>query len=299
MDLRQLHYFVAVAEEGTFTRAAHRVHVAQSGVSAHIKALEKELGQQLFERLPRVAKLTAAGESLLPHAHAALDALAAGRASIDALTGLLRGHVAIGSIPSIYPRSIDLPETLASFHRKHPGVDISLTEDTAATLLRRTGDGTLDVAFTSLTAENVTGVRTRELHREPVVLAFPPADPLADNTELPLSALGERPLITLPQGSGLRWEFDRALARDGVRAHIAFEAGNPDTLVMMVEKGLGVALVPESALTLNNRVVAVQVPELPPGRLGIVWRDGAATSAAARAFIDHTAALAMRRQAVE
>ncbi|MFE9328479.1 LysR family transcriptional regulator [Nocardia sp. NPDC052278] len=296
MDLRQLQYFIAVVEAGTFTRAAEQVHVAQSGISGHIKALERELGQQLFERRPRAVKLTAAGEALLPHAHAAIDALAAGRASIEALTGLLHGHVAIGSITSISPRSVDLPETLASFHRKHPGVDISLIEDTAAALLRRLGDGVIDVAFTSLTDEPVTGIHTRELHTERVFAALLPADPLARQVELPLTALSERPLIALPEGSGLRWELDRVLARADVRAHITFEAGDPDVLVMMVEKGLGMALVPESALRHNDRVVGVPIPELPRGRLGIVWRDGAAASPAARVFVEHTAAMASKRR---
>ncbi|MFE3052516.1 LysR family transcriptional regulator [Nocardia sp. NPDC059239] len=296
MDLRQLQYFIAVAEAGTFTRAAEQVHVAQSGVSAHIKALERELGQPLFDRRPRAAQLTAAGAALLPHAHAAINALATGRAAVDALTGLLNGHVAIGSITSISPRSVDLPETLASFHRKHPGVGISLIEDTAATLLRRLNEGVIDVAFTSLTDEAVAGIHTRELHTEHVVAALLPSDPLARQGELPLSVLSERPLIALPEGSGLRWQLDRALSRAGIRTHIAFEAGDTDVLVMMVEKGLGMALVPESALRHNDRVVGVPIPELPRGRLGIIWRAGAAASPAARVFIEHTAALASQRR---
>ncbi|WP_297611927.1 LysR family transcriptional regulator [Nocardia sp.] len=289
MDLRQLHYFIAVVEAGTFTSAAQRVHVAQSGVSAQIKALEHELGQQLFERRPRAVILTAAGEALLPHARAALAALEAGRASIDALTGLLRGHVAVGSISSIAPRSVDLPEILASFHRAHPGVDISLIEDSAAGLVRRLRDGVLDVAFTSLIDETVTGMHTRELHRERVVAVLLPTDPLALEATLPLTMLSERPLIALPEGSGLRWQLDRALTKAGVRARIAFEAGNPDILVMMVEKGLGMALVPESALAHTDRVVGVPVPDLPAGRLGIIWLEAVAARPAARAFIEHTA----------
>ncbi|MCU1645775.1 MAG: Bacterial regulatory helix-turn-helix protein lysR family protein [Nocardia sp.] len=296
MDLRQLHHFIAVAEAGTFTGAAQRVHVAQSGVSAHIKALERELGQPLFERGPRAVKLTAAGAALLPHARAAMDALAAGRESIDALTGLLRGHVAVGSVSAFSPHSIDLPEVLASFHRKHPGVDISLTEDTAAALVRRLSDGALDVAFTSLTDGTVAGLQTRELHSERVVAVFLPGDPFARHPELPLNFLSERPLIALPEGSGLRCQLDQTLAHAGVRAHIAFEAGSPDILVRMVEKGLGVALVPQSALAHNDRVIGVPVPELPLGRLGIIWREGSA-SRAARAFVTHTAALASNRHA--
>ncbi len=287
MDLHQLECFIAVAEEGTFTAAARRIHLAQSGVSAHIKALEREIGQPLFERRPRVVRLTAAGSALLPHARAALDALAAGRASIDGLTGLLHGRLAIGTITSISPRSIDLPELLASFHHQYPGVDLSLVEDTAAMLTRRISDGALDVAFTSLTGETIAGMRTRELHREPVMAIFLSSDPLIPIRELVLSDLAQRPLIALPEGSGLRWQLNRALRRAGVQAHIAFEAGDPDVLVALVEKGLGVGLVPQSALTQSDRVTGVPVIDHPPGRLGIIWPDGQAASPAARAFVEH------------
>ncbi|MEV0029567.1 LysR family transcriptional regulator [Nocardia sp. NPDC050793] len=107
MYLRQLHYFLAVAEEGNFTRAAQLVHVAQSGISTQIKSLERELGQRLFARKPRGVTLTGAGAALLPHAVQVMDAVAAGRASIDALSGRLTGHLAVGTITSISPHSID------------------------------------------------------------------------------------------------------------------------------------------------------------------------------------------------
>ncbi|MCV7227679.1 LysR family transcriptional regulator [Mycolicibacterium komossense] len=288
MDLQQLHCFIAVAEEGTFTGAAKRMHLAQSGVSAHVKALERDVGQQLFERRPRSVALTAAGAALLPHVRTVMDALAQGRASVSGLTGLLHGRVAIGTITSISPRSIDLPEVLSSFHGRHPGVDLSLVEDTAAMLARRISDGLLEVAFTSVTEETVIpGMQVRELVREPVIAVFLASDSLAACRELPLSALTERPLIALSEGSGLRWELNRALRQAEVGVRIAFEASDPDVLVALVEKGLGVALVPESALTHSDRIVGVKVTDLPPGRLGIIWRDGAAISPAARAFVEH------------
>ncbi|MGB8408124.1 MAG: LysR family transcriptional regulator [Mycobacterium sp.] len=290
MDIHQLQCFIAVAEEGTFTAAGTRLHLAQSGVSAHVKALEREVGQQLFERHPRTVKLTAAGHALLPHVRTSMDALAAGRASIDALTGLLHGRVAIGTITSISPRSIDLPNLLASFHHKHPGVDLSLVEDTAAMLTQRISDGLLDAAFTSLTEETARGMQVRELHREAVIAIFPPSTAPAHSSEVSLSELAEHPLIALPEGSGLRWQLDRALRRASVRARIAFEASDPDVLVALVRQGLGVGLVPESALVQGDPLVGVQVTDLPPGRLGVVWRDGRPASAAARAFVEHAAA---------
>ncbi|MBT2269003.1 LysR family transcriptional regulator [Rhodococcus erythropolis] len=288
MDLRQLESFIAVAEEGSFTRAAHHIHLAQSGVSAHIKGLETELRQQLFERTPRRVRLTAAGAALLPHARTAMSALAAGKESVDALTGLLHGHVAVGAVPSISPRSIDLPEVLASFRHEYPGVTISLVEDTAARLLFRIREGTLDVAFTSFTGQALVGVGACQLHEERSVLAFLPSDPLADKAEVALDELDERPLLVLPEGAGLRWQLDQALARKSVQVNIAIEAGGPDVLITMAEKGLGVALVPESALVDNGLLCGVRVAELPPGLLGLIWRNDSVASPAARVFVEHT-----------
>ncbi|QRY42597.1 LysR family transcriptional regulator [Mycolicibacterium boenickei] len=294
MDIHQLQCFIAVAEEGTFTAAGRRLHLAQSGVSAHIKGLEREVGQRLFERHPRAAKLTAAGEALLPHVRAAMDALTSGRAAIDGLTGLLHGRVAIGTITSISPRSIDLPQLLASFHRMHPGVDLSLVEDAASMLTQRISDGHLDVAFTSLTAATTRGMQVRELHREAVIAILPPSSALAGRDEVPLNELADHPLIALPEGSGLRWQLDRALERAAVRARIAFEASDPDVLVALVEQGLGVGLVPESALAQSDQLVSVRVTDLPPGRLGVIWRNRPTVNPAAQAFVEHATTMSAR-----
>lgn len=294
MDIHQLQCFIAVAEEGTFTAAGLRLHLAQSGVSAHIKALEREVGQRLFERQPRAVKLTAAGEALLPHVRAAMDALSSGRAAVDGLTGLLRGRVAIGTITSISPRSIDLPQLLASFHRMHPGVDLSLVEDSASMLTQRISEGRLDVAFTSLTDATTRGMRFRELHREAVIAILPPTTSLSGRDEVSLGELADHPLIALPEGSGLRWQLDRALERAAVRARIAFEASDPDVLVALVEQGLGVGLVPESALAQSDQLVGVHVADLPPGRLGVIWRERPTANPAAQAFVEHATAMSAR-----
>src|SRR5215207_1517289 len=98
MELRQLEYFVAVAEEGSFTRAAARVHVAQPGVSAQVRQLERELGQLLLDRSGRSVRLTEVGAAVLPYARAALEAVTGARLAVDEMTGLLRGHVAVGML---------------------------------------------------------------------------------------------------------------------------------------------------------------------------------------------------------
>src|SRR3954468_14272288 len=144
MELRQLAYVVAVAEEGSFTRAAEREHVAQPAVSAQVRRLEAELGQPLFARGPGPVTLTAAGEAVLPFARAALASAAGVRTVVDELAGLLRGRVAVGVVPSIAHR---LAGVLAAFHAAHPGVEITLAEDTSDALMDGVRTGRLDFAL--------------------------------------------------------------------------------------------------------------------------------------------------------
>src|SRR5919198_328252 len=127
MELRQLEYLVAVAEEASFTRAAERVHVAQPGVSAQVRRLERELGQDLLDRSERTVRLTDVGAAVLPFARAALEAVAGARSAVDEMTGLVRGRVAVGMVTACTFRG--LFDLLADFHREHPAVEVLLSED--------------------------------------------------------------------------------------------------------------------------------------------------------------------------
>src|SRR5690242_6602147 len=138
MELRQLEYFVAVAEEANFTRAAERVHVAQPAISAQIQRLERELGERLLDRTRRTVRLTAAGEAALPHARAALAAVADIQVAIDELTDLVRGTVTIGTVTS---HSVDIPTLLADFHAEHPQVEITLSTDNSDALIENVRTG--------------------------------------------------------------------------------------------------------------------------------------------------------------
>src|SRR3954454_11080716 len=141
MELRQLEYFVAVVEEQSFTRAAARVLVAQSGVSAQVRRLERELGVELLRRSARRVTVTEAGAAVLPFARDALAAVAGVRSAVEELTGLLRGHVSIGMITA--GPAVLLADVLAGFHAAHPDVEITLTESDSDTLLARVRSGEL------------------------------------------------------------------------------------------------------------------------------------------------------------
>ncbi|SFF85385.1 DNA-binding transcriptional regulator, LysR family [Actinacidiphila alni] len=287
MELRQLEYFVTVAEEAGFTRAAARLHVAQPGISAQIKQLERELGQALFDRSGRTVRLTGAGRAVLPYARAALDAVAGARLAADELTGLVRGRVAIGTVTSL-GGDMDVPGLLAGFRDAHPGVDITLAEDTSDRLLAGLADGRYDLAFAGLAGEAPDGIGTQVLIDDALVAAVAPSDPLARRRSIPVRELAGRPLIVLPTGTGLRGAADAACAAAGFRARVAFEAGNPEVLAALAERGLGVALLPAglAAARPGLRSFALTSPSV-RSRLVLAWRTSAPSSPAATAFLTH------------
>src|SRR5205823_4449411 len=133
MELRQLEYFVAVAEERNFTRAAERVHISQSGVSAQIRQLERELGADLFDRSARTATLTVAGKAALEHARATLAAASSVGQAVGEVTDLIRGRLDLGMV--IGCTITELFDALATFHRAHPCVELSLQEDNSDRLI--------------------------------------------------------------------------------------------------------------------------------------------------------------------
>jgi DNA-binding transcriptional LysR family regulator len=284
MELRQLEYLVAVAEEANFTRAAERIHVAQPAVSAQIQRLERELGQTLVDRSRRAVRLTAAGEAVLPHARAALAAVRAMGVAADEVSQLVRGTVTIGTVTS---HNVDIPQLLADFHAEHPNVEITLGTETSDNLIENVRTGRLDVAIASVGPDEVPdGLSIEVVTDEAIKAAVCLADPLAKRKKIRLADLRDRTLIALPVGAGIRNQFDRACAKAGVSPRIAFEASTPLALADLAGRGLGVAIVPASVPGGRAELHALTfVPEL-RGRLVLVWRSAGPISPAARVLID-------------
>ncbi|ATL67047.1 LysR family transcriptional regulator [Nocardia terpenica] len=288
MELRQLRYLVTVVEEASFTRAAARLHLAQPGLSAQIRQLERELGQPLLDRSGRSVTPTAAGAAVLPHARAALAAAQRISHTVDEFTGLLRGHVRVGLISGAATEEFDVAGVLAAFHHDHPQVGISLTEDTSDRMLAALARGELDIALIGLTgAELDPGLGIDVVLDVRVDAAVAAANrEFGDRTTL--SELRDRPLLCLPRGTGIRGMFERACAAAGFAPRIDFEATAPALLVRLAAAGLGVAVVPElspdQAAAAGVRVVALEEPEL-RGRLALVWRADRQASPAAKVLL--------------
>jgi DNA-binding transcriptional LysR family regulator len=288
MELHQLEYFVAVAEESSFTRAAARVHVAQPGVSAQVRRLEAELGQQLLDRSGRSVRLTEVGRAMLPFARAALDAVANARLTVDQLAGLVHGQVAVGMVSGCALPV--LAELLAAFHDLHPGVTITLTEDGSDRLTEMLGTGRLDLALIGTAGAAAPGLETMVIADDALTAVTGRNHPLAANATVALAALRDQPLISLPRGTGVRAAFDAACAEAGFTPRIVLEASALPMVVHLAGLGLGVAIIPESVPSSGDVAVAQIASPQVRSRLELAWNPATAVSPAARALIEHAQA---------
>jgi DNA-binding transcriptional LysR family regulator len=256
IDVRQLEYFVAVAEELNFTRAAQRCHVVQSALSYQIARLERETGVTLFERTSRSVAMAPGGRVLLPRARHILAELDLAAAELTALAGVLTGRLRLGMIGSAVAAPV-VEGALVTFHRRHPGVEITVEDTGSADMAVRIRGGDLDLAFVGLFADQVPAdLAHRVLTVEPLVAVLPSGHPLAATAHpVDLSALAGDEFVEMRAESGLRHQVDAAFARAGVGRSIAFELSTSDNVVRFVQLGFGVAVVPRSAA--DGRDVAV------------------------------------------
>jgi len=293
MELRQLEYFVAVAEEANFTRAAERVHISQSGVSAQVRQLEGELGQSLLDRSGRSVRLTDVGAAVLPFARAALDAASGARQAADELAGLVRGQVAVGMVNGCALPVVS--QLLAEFHRRYPGVAITLSEASSDGLIDSVRAGRLHLALIGAAGAPAAGVQSAVVTDETLVAAVSRQHPLSARATIGIDALREHGLVTLPRGTGIRAALDAACDAAGFQPEIAFEASALPMVAQLSELGLGVAILPASIVPAPESTLhAVQIRPRLRSRLELVWNPDAATSPAAGALLEHTRAF-MRR----
>src|SRR4029453_8112413 len=247
-ELRQLAYFVAVAEERNFTRAAQRIPIAQPAISQQIHRLEAELGARLFLRHRRGITLTPAGQALLPHARATLGAAEGGREAVAALSGLLTGRLTVGHVHPLPDRRF--LRLLGAFHRTHPRIELTLLEDQTDTLLAALAAGQLHAALIGLGRYDrpPPDVESLLVAREPVLVAVHPTHPLAGRGQVPLRALREEPMVTLTRASKLRSTLEAACQAAGFAPRSAAETSAWGVLVELAAERLGVAVLPASGL---------------------------------------------------
>jgi DNA-binding transcriptional LysR family regulator len=242
MDIRQLKAFVAIAESGTFTAGAVRVHVTQAAISMQIRQLETETHAQLFIRAPRRVILTEAGEKLLERAYTILREHDAALEELAALTGAHRGRLRIGSASAMVSAD-PLPQILKELRGTHAGVETSVGSGTSELLVKQVLAGELDAAFVSLPVE-ARGVQTELLSEDYLVAIASPRHPMAKQKIVSAYALAGEKLILGERGGNTRRLIDQFFAQAGVTLKVTMELSRLAAIKRMVEEDMGVGIVP-------------------------------------------------------
>jgi DNA-binding transcriptional LysR family regulator len=242
MELRQMHYFLALIEERQFTRAAALCGVSQSGLSAAIRALEEDLGTRLFERNTRYVEATPAGRALTGHARLLVAAEAAAREAVADVSKLVAGPLRVGTEQCL--GGVEVAPLLERIHRAHPGVDIEFLQEGSHELMSMLRAGRLDVAFVADGAD-VAGVTQRLLGSRPSVLLVESGHELARTDQIRWSDLAGLPFVDLQTSWAMRTRNDAMCAEHGVKREVRFVVNDVHALLDLVQRGLGAAIVPE------------------------------------------------------
>jgi DNA-binding transcriptional LysR family regulator len=258
MELRQLDAFVAVAEERNFTRAAARLYLAQSGLSATIRTLEKDLRAPLFVRSTRRVDLTAAGAALLPEARRTLASARAAADAVAAVEGLERGTLTLGVMQSVWLSG--LPSLLARYRDAYPGIELKLQHASTTDLLRLLREGAADITFATALDEPSPDVLSFPLFQSPLVVCTTEGA-LSRQATVTLRALAERDQVGFPAGWGIRILVDNAMRSAGLEPHVDLEVNDTNTLLDLVEAGLGLAVIPEAIARLRPNLHTVTISD--------------------------------------
>jgi len=244
MEMQQLRYVVAVARTGNFSRAAEQCHVAQPSLSQQIQKLEDELGERLFDRMKREAKLTAHGEVFLRRAVKILEEVDAAKREASDAQELLRGALTVGVLPTIAPYL--LPDVLVAFAEKFPGVEIVIQEDTTERLLRLAHGYEIDFALASRPIAD-DRLELRDLFTEELRVALPPGHPLTRKRTLSLTDLETERLIVMKEGHCLGDQVLDFCGRRDLKPNISFRGAQLETIQALVCSGVGISLIPAMA----------------------------------------------------
>jgi len=288
VELRHLTTFVAVAEEGSFTRAAERLHVVQSAVSAGIRTLEAHLGATLFDRSTHHVELTDAGHALLPEARHTLAAAATAREAVDEVRGGLRGTVVLGTMQAQAMHAFSIPSLLSEFGAEHPGVTVTIRHaGGSAEIAEEVRDGRLDLAFVALGGRSWPGVSLSPLSREPIELVVSGGHRLANRAGVELSELGGETLVDLPSGWGARIATDRAFSAAGVSRTVSYELNDTASMIEFIREGLAIGLLPPSFVREVAGIAMVPIRHhVPQFEIAIATPSNRRLSRPARALLE-------------
>ena len=286
MELRQLRYLVALADEQHFTRAAAREHIAQPALSQQIRRLEQEVGLALVERTTRRVTITEAGRTLVARARRILSEVDAANAEMQALTGVRIGRVTVGTMHTMGP--VDVSAALAVFHQRHPGVELTVREQSSEELAEMLRDDVLDLAFLSVTDRMEShGLGLHQLVSEELMAVLPVDHPLADRGEVRMAELKHEQFISYREGARLRELLIFAARHAGFEAQIMLESNESERIRRLVARDMGVAVLPRSDAERPGAEVAVAALTDPSLRrdITLACREGRRLGPAAAEFL--------------
>jgi len=287
MELSQLRYLVALAEERHFTRAAARAHIAQPALSQQIRRLEDELGLALVERTTRRVAMTEAGELLVARARRVLAELDAAYTELQALRGVEAGHVTLGAMHTMGP--VDLSLVLAIFHRRHPGVELTVREQSSEELAEMLRVDELDLALLSVTERIEShGLGLHQLVLEELVLILPPDHRLAHRRRVRMKELSQEQFISFREGARLRELLVSAGHQAGFEPQVKLESNESHRIRRLVARGMGAAILPKSDAMGDGAHVAVAALSEPSlsRDITLAWRAERRHSPAAVEFLE-------------
>ena len=285
MELHQLRYFCAVAETGSFSRAAEQSHVAQPSLSQQILKLEDELGARLFDRLGRSVRLTDVGKTFLPRARAVLRDLEAAKGEVVESKDSIGGTISVGVIPTVAPYF--LPPHLTLFTREFPQARLTVVEEITPVLLERLRAGTVDVAILALPIRGHE-FDTFPLLTERLYAALPKKHALANRRSIALKDLRKEPFLLLRDGHCFRDTAVAACDRARLNPQIIFESGQFSSILGMVGTGMGVSIVPEMAIEKYAQCRYVRIGDKEAARtIGAIVLRGRSLTRLHHAFLAH------------
>jgi len=288
MDVQHLKYFVAVAEEGNFTRAAEKLYVSQPTISKMVKGLEEELGVTLFDRSTKQIKLTDAGEIVLNQSRTILKSLQSLTSELDDLMELKKGEIHIGLPPMVGSRFF--PKVIQEFHRLYPKISIQIVENGALKIEQDVQNGLLDLGVVVMPVDEEL-FHTFSFVNEELRLLIHASHPLSKEKSVTLSQLQNEPFILFRKDFALHDRIINECIKAGFQPDIISESSQWDFISEMVKANLGIALLPESICKQLKGSEVVSIPLIEPAipwHLGIIWRKDRYLSFAAREWIRFT-----------
>ena len=283
MELHQLRYFCAVADTGSFSRAAEQSHVSQPSLSQQILKLEDELGARLFDRLGRSVRLTELGKTFLPRARAVLRELEAARGDVVEQKDSIAGSVTIGAIPTVAPYLF--PRVLTTFSKKFPQVQLTVIEEITPILLDRLRASVVDVAILALPIRGHE-FESFPLLTEPLFAVLPQKHKLATRRSISLKDVRKEPFLLLRDGHCFRENAVAACDRARVHPQVIFESGQFSSLLGMVGAGMGISLIPEMAVDKKAGCRYVPISDPQAARtIGAVTLRGRSLTRASLSFL--------------